>query len=89
MLKKVLWVPRGIYQDETCGHIDNMAFFIRPAEVVLAWPDDKSDPQYERSEQALAYLTSEKDARGRSITVYKLPLPAPMVYDRRRHSGYR
>ena len=76
--EKVLWVPRGIYKDETCGHIDNMAFFVRPAEVVLAWTDDQNDPQYERSAEALAYLTSEKDAKGRSITVHKLPLPTPM-----------
>lgn len=77
-VEKVLWIPRGIYQDETCGHIDNMAFFIRPSEIMLAWPDDESDPQYERSAQALAYLSSEKDAKGRAITVHKLPLPAPM-----------
>ena len=76
--EKVLWVPRGIYEDETCGHIDNMAFFIKPTEIVLAWTDDKSDPQYERSAQALEYLTCETDAKGRSIKVHKLPLPSPM-----------
>jgi len=77
-VEKVLWVPRGIYNDETSGHIDNMAFFIRPAEVVLAWTDDKNDPQYERSLEAYEFLTSQTDAKGRSITVSKLPVPSPM-----------
>lgn len=78
-VEKVLWVPRGIFNDETGGHIDNMAFFCRPAEVVLAWTEDKNDPQYERSVEAYEYLTSQTDAKGRSITVHKLPIPAPII----------
>ena len=44
--KKVLWLPRGIYQDETNEHVDNVCAFLRPGEVVLAWTDNKEDPQY-------------------------------------------
>ncbi|MBB6460419.1 agmatine deiminase [Flammeovirga kamogawensis] len=78
-VEKVLWVPRGIYNDETPGHIDNMAFFIRPAEVVLAWTDDENDPQYDRSLEAYNYLSTTTDAKGRKITVHKLPVPSPML----------
>ena len=43
-IKKVLWLPRGIYQDETNEHVDNVCAFLRPGEVVLAWTDNKDDP---------------------------------------------
>lgn len=77
--EKVLWVKKGIFNDETNGHIDNMACFIRPGEVVLAWTNDKSDPQYKQSSDAYDYLTSETDAKGRRLRVHKLPLPAPIL----------
>ena len=39
--EKVIWLPYGIYQDETNEHVDNVAAFVGPAELVLAWTDDK------------------------------------------------
>lgn len=72
---KVLWLPRGIYMDETNEHVDNVCAFVRPGEVVLATTDNKDDPQYELSQQCLSYLEGERDAKGRKITVHKLPIP--------------
>ena len=46
-VSKVIWLKRGIYLDETNEHIDNMACFTSPANIALAWTDDKNDPQYE------------------------------------------
>ena len=74
-VKKVLWLPRGIYMDETNEHVDNAAAFIKPGEVVLAWTDNEEDPQYELSARDLAYLEGETDAKGRKIRVHKLPIP--------------
>ena len=54
MLKKVIWLPYGIYQDETNEHVDNVAAFVGPAELVLAWTDDQDDPQYAMSVADLA-----------------------------------
>ena len=72
---KVLWLPRGIYNDETNEHVDNVCAFTAPGEVVLAWTDDKDDPQYELSQSDLEYLESVTDARGRKLKVHKLPIP--------------
>jgi agmatine deiminase len=74
-VEKVLWLPRGIYNDETNEHVDNVCAFIAPGEVVLAWTDDENDPQYELSRADLEYLEKETDAKGRSIVVHKLPIP--------------
>lgn len=77
--EKVIWLPYGIYNDETDGHIDNICAFAGPASVVLAWTDNKGDPQYERSEADLSVLENQTDARGRHFTVTKLPLPEETV----------
>lgn len=72
---KVLWLPRGIYQDETNEHVDNVCAFLAPGEVVLAWTDNESDPQYALSKQCLDYLQRERDAKGRELIIHKLPIP--------------
>lgn len=73
--EKIIWLPNGIYNDETNEHVDNVCAFTRPGEVVLAWSDDKNDPQYEMSRKDLEVLEKETDAKGRSFTVHKLPMP--------------
>ena len=73
--EKVLWLPRGIYGDETNEHVDNICAFTEPGKVVLAWTDDPSDPQYALSAACEEYLAGQTDARGRAITVQHLPIP--------------
>lgn len=73
--KKIIWLPDGIYNDETNGHVDNICAFIKPAEVVLAWTDNKNDPQYALSSACLRVLEKERDAKGRPFKVNKLPIP--------------
>ena len=80
--KKVLWLPRGIYNDETNEHVDNMCAYVGPHKVVLAWTDDESDPQYKLSKMTYDYLNSECDALGRKIEIVKLPIPShPILVD--------
>lgn len=78
-VEKVLWVPRGVFRDETTGHVDNITCFLRPGVLALTWTDDKSDPQYERSAEAYEYLMSATDARGRSLEVHKIHQPNPIL----------
>jgi agmatine deiminase len=75
---KVLWIPRGVYHDETSGHVDNMACFLRPGVVALTWTDDKSDPQYERSAEAYDFLMTATDGGGRRLEVHKIHQPDPI-----------
>lgn len=74
-INKTIWLPKGIYNDETNGHIDNICAFVAPAEVVLAWCDDENDPQYAISKACLKVLENSTDALGRKIKVHKLPVP--------------
>lgn len=77
--RKVIWLPHGIYADETNEHVDNVCAFVKPGEVVLAWCEDKTDPQYAYSMSCLQVLEHERDAKGRKIKVHKLPIPAKPV----------
>ena len=42
-VQKVLWIPRGVFNDETTGHVDNLACFLEPGVIALTWTEDKSD----------------------------------------------
>jgi len=78
-VEKIIWVPHGIYEDETDEHIDNMVAFIKPGEIALAWTDDKNDPQYSYSQAAYEALKGVTDAKGRHFKIHKLPLPSPAL----------
>lgn len=87
--EKVLWLPRGIYMDETNEHVDNVCAFLRPGEVVLAWTDNEHDPQYALSKQCLDYLEHTSDAKGRKIIIHRLPIPdVPVCLTKEEVAGY-
>ncbi len=78
-LEKIIWLNRGVYNDETNGHVDNICTFIRPGVVALTWTDDKSDPQYEISQENYEILQSVTDARGRKLEIHKIHQPDPVL----------
>ncbi|MDX6595286.1 MAG: agmatine deiminase, partial [Solirubrobacterales bacterium] len=77
--EKVVWLERGVYEDETDGHVDNLACFARPGVVLLTWAEDESDPQHAISHDALKRLEASTDTRGRPFEVIKLPSPGPLL----------
>ncbi len=78
-LKKIIWLPRGCYNDETDGHVDNLCCFSRPGEVILNWTDDQDDPQFPISKEAFEILRDASDVRGRNLKVHKLHQPKPVI----------
>lgn len=79
---KVIWLPFGLAaDDDTNGHVDNLACFSQPGHVVLSWTDDaEGDAEnYMRCRRAMEVLEKETDAKGRPLTIHKLHLPPPMV----------
>jgi agmatine deiminase len=76
--EKVVWLGRGVYEDETDGHVDNLVCFARPGVVLLTWTGDASDPQHAISRDALERLEATSDARGRPFEVIRLPSPGPL-----------
>ncbi|MEO7775316.1 MAG: agmatine deiminase [Steroidobacteraceae bacterium] len=85
----IIWLGDGVVNDETDGHIDNLACFARPGEVCLTWTDNRRDPQWRVSNDALERLKATRDARGRPFTVHKLPAPGPLRMTKAEASGVR
>jgi agmatine deiminase len=86
-IQDVIWLDEGVFNDETDGHIDNLACWVRPGEVALTWTDDEDDPQYEISRRAYDALTHTPDAKGRTLTVHKIPQPTPQFMSEEEEVG--
>ncbi|WP_026870425.1 agmatine deiminase [Inquilinus limosus] len=80
----VIWLPEGLEDDETDGHIDEIACFVRPGVVLALSTDDKSDGNFDVLQTNLDILRSAKDAKGRPLQVIEVPQPA-----RQEHKGKR
>src|SRR3954470_21126079 len=83
----VIWLGRGIHLDETDGHVDNIACFLRPGVVALTVCEDRADPQFEISRDARARLAAARDARGRSLELVELPMPGPILISEEEAGG--
>jgi agmatine deiminase len=86
-VSRIIWLGRGVINDETGGHIDNLACFVRPGEVCLTWTDRERDPQYAVSRDAWERLAEARDARGRRLKVTRLPMPGPLTLSGREAAG--
>jgi agmatine deiminase len=76
--KTVIWLGRGVPCDETDGHIDNLACFVRPGTVLLSVCDDPEDPMHEVGEDALRRLRAARDGAGRELEIVTVPAPGPL-----------
>jgi agmatine deiminase len=83
----MIWLDRGVVNDETDGHVDNLACFARPGVVLLSVTTDESDPQYAISLDAKRRLEAASDARGRSLEVIALPSPGPITISEQEADG--
>ncbi len=86
-VEAIVWLGRGVYLDETDGHVDNLCAFVKPGELVLSWTDERSDPQYDISRDALERLMQARDARGRRFKVHRLVQPGPLHITREEAEG--
>jgi len=77
-VETIIWLGRGVYLDETNGHVDNIINIVRPGVVALTWTDDRNDPQWEISNDAYERLTAAVDARGRKLEVHRIHQPGPI-----------
>ncbi|HEY5012631.1 MAG TPA: agmatine deiminase family protein [Acidimicrobiia bacterium] len=57
--ERVVWLPHGILEDDdTDGHVDNVAAFVGPGRVIAQTTADHDDPNYARLRRNVAVLTA-------------------------------
>ncbi len=78
-VEKVIWIRDGIDPDETNGHIDDVACFLRPGEVACVYTEDEDNVFYRECQDAYKTLCGATDARGRKLRVHKLCMPEKAV----------
>ncbi len=83
-ISRIIWLNKGLYGDETDGHIDNIACFAKPQTIILQTCYDVSDPNYKRSQEAIETLNAAVDAKGRRIHVIEIEGPPVRYYNGKR-----
>lgn len=93
----LLWLDHGIEDDETSGHIDNMACFIDETTILHAVCDDPSDPNHARTYHNIDYvhdffIPHYKRETGTDLRLKTLSLPPelpnPVHRDKRMALSY-
>jgi agmatine deiminase len=80
-VERILWLPGHFSDEETDGHIDNIACFAAPGRVLLGVPPMRSHPDYEAVAAARRYLADMRDAQGRKFDIVDLVQPCNMRLD--------
>ena len=77
---RVLWVGGDLAGDDTDGHIDQLARFVAPGRVLAARQPDPLDPNHAGLEANLTLLRRHVDARGRTLEVVPIDIPAGFAF---------
>jgi agmatine deiminase len=72
---RVIWLGSGFSDEETDGHVDNIACFVAPGRVLIGVPSSRSHPDFEPVMEAIRRLSEARDAQGRRIEVIELEQP--------------
>lgn len=78
-VEKILWLREGLLNDHTDGHIDTLARFIAPGEVVCMRSSAVDDPNAAVLAEIQKDLEAMTDARGRKLRVHTIPSPGRVV----------
>ena len=78
-IRHTIWLGEGCVGDDTHGHVDDVARFVAPGVIVLAYEDDPADDEnHRRSVDNMRRLELAGAARG-AIQIIKLPFPRPIT----------
>ncbi|HWD25831.1 MAG TPA: agmatine deiminase family protein [Rhizomicrobium sp.] len=79
--RRVIWLGEGFSDDETDGHIDNIACFASPGRVIVGVPSSRSHPDFEPVMDAIRRFKTARDAQGRALEVVELEQPKSIAAD--------
>jgi agmatine deiminase len=83
-VRTVIWLGRGLVDDETDGHVDNLACFVKPGVVMALVESDPRDPNFPVLADNFMRLSAATDARGRKLEIIGVHEPAARHVDGRR-----
>ena len=69
-VKEIVWLRKGIEGDDTDGHVDDIARFVGPRDLALAYEGNASDPNHLPLGENLELLERRGD-----LGVHRIPMP--------------
>jgi agmatine deiminase len=78
-IRETIWLGKGCVGDDTHGHVDDIARFVAPGVIVLAYEEDPADDEnHRRSMDNMRRLELAGAERG-ALKVIRLPYPRPVT----------
>ena len=82
-VRQTIWLGNGCVGDDTHGHVDDIARFVSPDVVALAYEADPADANHAASVDNLERLDLAGGHQG-ALRIVKLPYPRPVIMDGQR-----
>jgi agmatine deiminase len=79
-----IWLGKGIHGDDTHGHVDDLTRFVNETTVVTMVESNPKDVNHKPLRDNLRRLQSTRDQDGKPLTIVELPMPNPVVFEKRR-----
>jgi agmatine deiminase len=80
----VIWLGKGIFGDDTHGHVDDLARFVSPDTVVTMVESNPKDINHKPLRDNLSRLKAAHDQDGKRLNIVELPMPGAVVFEGRR-----
>ena len=74
-VRHIVWLGSGIIGDDTDGHVDDIARFVSPDVVLVAWEGNTADPNHEPLAENLRRLRGSVDQDGEIFDIVSVPMP--------------
>jgi agmatine deiminase len=77
-IDELLWIGEGLANDDTDGHIDNLARFVAPRTLIAVTENDRASPNHLPLSENLRRLRETRLRDGGRLEIIELPLPKPI-----------
>jgi agmatine deiminase len=75
----IVWLGSGIAGDDTDGHVDDIARFVTPDALVVAWEEKEADPNAQPLKENFRRLRNSVDQDGEIFDIVTIPMPPPIT----------
>ena len=79
-----IWLGRGIFGDDTHGHVDDLSRFVAEDTIMTMVEPNTKDVNHVPLRENLKRLRAARDQDGRQFNIIELPMPQPVVFEGRR-----
>tara|TARA_Y100001970_G_scaffold281469_1_gene392320 strand:+ start:355 stop:1407 length:1053 start_codon:yes stop_codon:yes gene_type:complete len=79
--RKVIWLNKGIYGDDTHGHVDDIARFVSKNKIFMAIEKNKKDKNFKNLQENINIVKKFKKENKEKLKIINIPMPAPKFID--------